>query len=116
MTSPEAAPSAASNADVSNGRPWDAPNNGASASGGEAAAAPAGEGHRRRRRRRRRRHHHGPQANAVTAVARPERASSRPPSEIDLAARRLGIQQLYGEQERVIRAALAGREVLVVLP
>ena len=33
-----------------------------------------------------------------------------------MAARRLGIQQLYPEQERVIRAALSGREVLVVLP
>jgi ATP-dependent DNA helicase RecQ len=40
----------------------------------------------------------------------------RPPSEIDLGARRLGILQLYPEQERVIRATLAGREVLVVLP
>jgi len=116
MTSPNAAPAAASSADASNGGPGDAPNNGAYTTGGQATASPPGEGHRRRRRRRRRRHHHGAQANPATAVALPERASSRQPGEIDLAARRLGIQQLYGEQERVIRAALAGREVLVVLP
>jgi ATP-dependent DNA helicase RecQ len=54
--------------------------------------------------------------NAGTAAALPERTFARQPNELDLAARRLGIQQLYGEQERVIRAALAGREVLVVLP
>src|SRR6266542_548950 len=116
MTSPNAAPAAASSADASNGGPGDAPNDGAYTTGGQATASPPGEGHRRRRRRRRRRHHHGAQANPATAVALPERASSRQPGEIDLAARRLGIQQLYGEQERVIRAALAGREVLVVLP
>jgi ATP-dependent DNA helicase RecQ len=39
-----------------------------------------------------------------------------PTDEVARAALRLGIQQLYPEQERVIRAALAGRDVLVVLP
>jgi hypothetical protein len=47
--------------------------------------------------------------NAGTAAALPERTFARQPNELDLAARRLGIQQLYGEQERVIRAALAAR-------
>jgi len=48
--------------------------------------------------------------------AAPAQTAPRPLTEIDLAARRLGIQQLYPDQERVIQAALAGREVLVVLP
>ncbi|MGH7896799.1 MAG: RecQ family ATP-dependent DNA helicase, partial [Candidatus Binatia bacterium] len=72
-----------------------------------------GEGHRRRRRRRRRRHHHLPHEGSSAAVG--ERAQG-PLSEVDAAARRLGINQLYAEQDRVIGAALAGREVLVVLP
>ena len=111
----ETAPSAAVNAEAPNGRMAEAPASDAPAIAGENAARPAGEGHRRRRRRRRR-HHHGPNTNGAPAAAAAERTPSRPPNEIDLAARRLGIQQLYGEQERVIRAALAGREVLVVLP
>lgn len=35
---------------------------------------------------------------------------------MEAAARRLGIEKLYPEQERVISEALAGRDVLVVLP
>lgn len=35
---------------------------------------------------------------------------------VDRGARRLGIQRLYSEQERVIADALAGRDALVVLP
>jgi ATP-dependent DNA helicase RecQ len=114
-TSPETAPSAPPSTDASNGRAADIPGNGARTPAGQTAASPPGEGHRRRRRRRRR-HHHGTHGSGAGAAAFAERAPSRPPNEIDLAARRLGIQQLYGEQERVIRAALAGREVLVVLP
>src|SRR5262245_7663728 len=115
MASPKTSP-AASSTDASNGGPSDAQNNGVRTTAGQAAAFPPGEGHRRRRRRRRRRHHQGAPVNAATAATLPERASSRQPSELDVAARRLGIQQLYGEQERVIRAAVAGREVILVLP
>ncbi len=111
----ETAPSAVVNAEAPNDRMAEAPASDAPAIAGQNAVRPAGEGHRRRRRRRRR-HHHGPHTNGAPAAAAAERTPSRPPNEIDLAARRLGIQQLYGEQERVIRAALAGREVLVVLP
>ena len=115
-TSSETAQSASVNAGAPSGRIAEAPANGAPTIAGQTAAMPPGEGNRRRRRRRRRRHHHGPHTNGAPAAAAAERAPSRPPSEIDLATQRLGIQQLYGEQERVIRAALAGREVLVVLP
>src|SRR5206468_12599219 len=97
-TSVETVPSAPPNADASNGRAADNPDNGARTPAGQTAAAAAGEGHRRRRRRRRR-HHHGVHGGGAGTVAFAERAPSRPPSEIDLAARRLGIQQLYGEQE-----------------
>ncbi len=90
------------------------PNGGMPPPGAPPARAP-GEGHRRRRRRRRRRHHFGPDAsNAPAPVA--AAASQRVLSEIELAARRLGIPRLYPEQERVIEAVLAGRDVLVVLP
>jgi ATP-dependent DNA helicase RecQ len=90
--------------------------NGGFEAGAGGATRPPGSGHRRRRRRRRRRHHSGmpPAAGAQPAV--PAQTAPRPLTEIDLAARRLGIQQLYPDQERVIQAALAGREVLVVLP
>ncbi len=46
----------------------------------------------------------------------PAHEAPRQLSEIDRAAERLGIRNLYPEQRRVIDAALAGREVLVVLP
>jgi ATP-dependent DNA helicase RecQ len=79
-------------------------------------AHPQGAGHRRRRRRRRRRHHAGSHPAPGPQASAPPQAPPRQLTEIDLAARRLGIQQLYPEQQRVIQAALAGHEVLVVLP
>ena len=88
----------------------------APAVGGPVAARPPGDGGRRRRRRRRRRHHGSGGPPAGTGAVPVADNRPQPPSEVDLAARRLGIQQLYGEQERVIRSALDGREVLVVLP
>ena len=63
-------------------------------------------GGRRRRRRRR--------SDAQRAAAGGEPREALTP--IDLAARRLGFSRLYGEQERVIAAAMAGRDLLVVLP
>jgi ATP-dependent DNA helicase RecQ len=55
--------------------------------------------------------------------ARPEptaegatRSTAEPVSVVARSARRLGIQRLYPEQERVIADALAGRDVLMVLP
>jgi ATP-dependent DNA helicase RecQ len=107
-----AEPSSGPNADT---HPAPQPNGGTTPAG----AAPAhgsGDGHRRRRRRRRRRHHYGPDAGNNAPVPVAAASSQRVPSGIDLAARRLSIQQLYPEQQRVIEAVLAGREVLVVLP
>jgi len=52
----------------------------------------------------------------VPTVSSAPHGPARVPSEIETSARRLGIQQLYPEQERVIQSALSGREVLVVLP
>ncbi|MEA2624080.1 MAG: ATP-dependent helicase RecQ [Candidatus Binatota bacterium] len=63
------------------------------------------------RRRRRRRHHGGGGGNSQAPAA-----ADRPLGEVENAARRLGIAQLYPEQQRVIGAALGGRDVLVVLP
>ena len=105
----ESAPRAGANSQTAS-----QPNGGTTPAGATPARA-SGEGHRRRRRRRRRRHHFGPDANSAPVPAVVP-ASQRVLSEIDLAARRLGIQQLYPEQQRVIEAVLAGREVLVVLP
>jgi ATP-dependent DNA helicase RecQ len=59
-----------------------------------------------RRRRRRRR----PDGD------REARAEGRQLTPVDLAARRLGIDRLYPEQERVIADGMAGRDALVVLP
>ncbi|HYD48518.1 MAG TPA: RecQ family ATP-dependent DNA helicase, partial [Terriglobales bacterium] len=55
-----------------------------------------GDGKRRKRRRRKRR--------------------GRPSTPADLAAERLGIRELYREQQAIISNALAGRDVLVILP
>lgn len=57
-----------------------------------------------RRRRRRRRSDVGGQASAEQLT------------EVEVAARRLGISRLYPEQQRVVADALAGRDTLVVLP
>jgi len=65
-----------------------------------------------------------PADQEVTAAASPVQAPSQPEPETatDLlrrcqaAALRLGIQQLYPEQERTVAASLAGNDVLVVLP
>ena len=62
--------------------------------------------------RRRRRRHHSPQGNG----AQPSVPVGEPQTPIEAAARRLGIARLYPEQERVLETALAGRDVLVVLP
>ncbi len=61
-----------------------------------------------RRRRRRRRPDAAPDGNKLDAV--------QPQTPVEASARRLGIQRLYPEQERVIADALAGRDELVVLP
>jgi ATP-dependent DNA helicase RecQ len=58
----------------------------------------------------------GRDTNGAALATVPAPTPPRVSSEIDVAARRLGIQQLYPEQQRVIEAVLAGREVLVVLP
>jgi ATP-dependent DNA helicase RecQ len=60
------------------------------------------------RRRRRRRRRDAPRDLAIDL--------GQPLTEVEIAARRLGITQLYPEQERVIADALAGRDTLVVLP
>jgi ATP-dependent DNA helicase RecQ len=60
-----------------------------------------------RRRRRRRR------PDSARGAAVDGRESLTP---VEVAARRLGIARLYPEQERVIEAAMLGRDVLVVLP
>jgi ATP-dependent DNA helicase RecQ len=77
------------------------------------APAPNGDGQRPRhdgrphgRRRRRRRRSDAQRANAPREAIGP----------LEAAARRLGIQRLYPEQERVIANALAGQDTLVVLP
>jgi ATP-dependent DNA helicase RecQ len=62
-------------------------------------------GNRRRRRRRR------PGSRSGGG-----KASDAPTTEVDKAARRLGIQRLYPEQEQVISHVTEGRDVLVVLP
>jgi len=59
-----------------------------------------------RRRRRRRR----PDGN------REPRGEGRQLTPVEVAARRLGIDRLYPEQERVIADGMAGRDALVVLP
>jgi ATP-dependent DNA helicase RecQ len=64
-----------------------------------------GHGGRRRRRRRR--------SEAHRAAAAELREGLTP---VELCARRLGIARLYSEQERVIAAAMAGKDLLVVLP
>jgi ATP-dependent DNA helicase RecQ len=64
-----------------------------------------GGGRRRRRRRR---------SDAQRAAAGGEPREGLTP--VELAARRLGFSRLYSEQERVIAAAMAGRDLLVVLP
>jgi len=63
-------------------------------------------GHGRRRRRRRR-------SEAQRGGGADLREGLTP---VDLAARRLGIARLYEEQERVIANAMAGKDLLVVLP
>ena len=65
-----------------------------------------GGGHGRRRRRRRRPDGHRP--------GMPDNRDRLTP--VELGARRLGIARLYGEQERVIAAAMAGKDLMVVLP
>jgi ATP-dependent DNA helicase RecQ len=115
-TACETTPPIAVSPEAHNGPVGDSSANGGATADDRAVATTSGESHRRRRRRRRRRHHQGAPAGLPAVGVTAESTPSRPPSEIDLAARRLGIQQLYGEQERVIRAALAGSEVLVVLP
>ena len=111
----ETARSAVVNAEAPNDRMAEAPARDAPAIAGQNAVRPCG------------RRASSAASAATAAPPRPayERRSrrdgrrahpSRPPNEIDLAARRLGIQRLYPEQERVIDAALAGRDVLVVLP
>jgi len=60
------------------------------------------------RRRRRRRRPDAANESRLDAV--------QPQTPVDAAARRLGIQRLYPEQQRVIADALAGRDELVVLP
>ena len=42
--------------------------------------------------------------------------AKRPPDPVAAAARRLGIERLHEEQERVIDAVLSGRDVLMILP
>jgi ATP-dependent DNA helicase RecQ len=84
-------------------RPAQAGNNG---DGGapRGAGRPPGQGRRRRRRRR---------------GGDGQRGQGGPPAvltPVEQAARRLGIQRLYPEQERVIANALAGQDTLVVLP
>ncbi len=66
---------------------------------------PERPGNRRRRRRRR------PGARGAGA-----KAADAPVTEIDKAARRLGITHLYPEQEQVISHVTEGKDVLVVLP
>jgi len=51
---------------------------------------------------------HGPEAPPVRAAPLPDPVAT--------AARRLGIERLHDEQERVIAAVLAGRDVLMILP
>ncbi len=68
----------------------------------QSEGAPQGERRRRRRRHSRRRR----RGNRFQGGASP----------VDLAARRLGIQQLYPEQQRTIADVAAGRDVLMVLP
>ena len=67
--------------------------------------APSGHGGRRRRRRRRS-DGHRPGGNESRDRLTP----------VELGARRLGIARLYGEQDRVIASAMAGKDLLVVLP
>ena len=59
-------------------------------------------------RRRRRRKHRGQGGG--------DRPSSAAGSAVETAARRLGLQRLYPEQQRIISEVSAGRDVLVVLP
>ncbi|MBP1690166.1 MAG: ATP-dependent helicase, RecQ family [Deltaproteobacteria bacterium] len=64
----------------------------------------ADPGRRRRRRRKRRGHGSGDRPQTVANSA------------VETAARRLGLQRLYPEQQRIISEVSAGRDVLVVLP
>jgi ATP-dependent DNA helicase RecQ len=53
---------------------------------------------------------------AKTAESRPANGSADPLERSRAAAERLGIRQLYPEQERALAASLAGHDVLVVQP
>ncbi len=68
-------------------------------------ARPEGTSPGRRRRRRRKRRGHGG-----------ERSHPGANGAVDSAARRLGIQRLYFEQQRIISEVQNGRDLLVVLP
>jgi ATP-dependent DNA helicase RecQ len=73
------------------------------AAGGNGQQQP-GSGRRRRRRRKRRGHGGG------------DRPQFQPGGALEQAARRLGINRLYSEQQRIIAEATSGHDVLVVLP
>src|SRR5262245_52396120 len=86
----------------SNGAP--AEHDGARSEGGAPGNGQQPGGGRRRRRRRRRRGHGG------------DRPSPSVSGATEAAARRLGIQRLYHEQQRIIGEVGNGRDLLVVLP
>ncbi len=75
----------------------------------EARGKSSGRSDRPNNRRRRKRRRPGGRGSGG-------KAQDAPLSEVDKAARRLGINRLYPEQERVITHVTEGRDVLVVLP
>ncbi|HVM97467.1 MAG TPA: RecQ family ATP-dependent DNA helicase [Candidatus Acidoferrales bacterium] len=80
---------------------------------------PERSGSRRSRRRRRRGRKGGngqPGHTVQPQQQQAQRPDDRPTDPAHMAARRLGIDRLYPEQERTIVAALNGRDVLVVQP
>ena len=102
-TSAAASPAASPPAPAGNGA--NADSNSPRPQNGRGRRGQPGHGGRRRRRRRR---GDGQRGGPIEI-----REGLTP---VDLGARRLGIARLYPEQERVISSAMAGRDLMVVLP